>query len=69
MFGLALRSVVMCPLAWTANIWLGLGSSEAKRLTAAWASVKIVTLSGVVYRLAAVSNALARAASRDQKNK
>jgi hypothetical protein len=57
--GLALLSAAM----WLARvIWLGLGSSEAMRLIATWASVKIVTRSGAVCHLVAVSSALARAA-------
>ena len=51
-----------CFLTWSVCIWPGPGSSEAIRLIAAWASVKIVTLSGVVSPLEAVSSALARAA-------
>jgi hypothetical protein len=43
---LALRSATMYFLAWTANIWPGPGSSEDVRWIAAYASVKIVTLSG-----------------------
>jgi hypothetical protein len=60
--GLALRSVAMCFLARIAYIRPGSGFSEAMRLMAAWASVKIVTLSGADCCLAAVANALARAA-------
>jgi len=46
--GLALRSAAMCFLAWSAYCWPGPGSSETIRLMAAWASMKIVTLSGMV---------------------
>jgi hypothetical protein len=46
--GRSLRSVAMCFLACIPYIWPGPGSSEAMRLMTAWASVKIVTLSGVV---------------------
>jgi len=46
--GLALRSVAMCFRARIACIWPGPGSSDAILLVAAWASVEIVTLSGVV---------------------
>ena len=46
--GLALRSTAMCFLAWSAYIWPGPDSSEAIRLTAAWASVKIVIHPGAV---------------------
>jgi hypothetical protein len=60
--GLALRSAAMCFQVWIAYIWPGPDSSEAMRLMADWASVKMVTFSGVVCRLAAVSSALARAA-------
>jgi len=49
--GLALRRAAMCFLAWSAYIWLGLGSSEAIRLMPASVFVNIVTLSAVVCRL------------------
>jgi hypothetical protein len=67
MSGLALRSAAMCFLAWIAYIWPGPGSSEAMRLMAVWASVKIVTLSGVVCRLTAVSSAVAGTLSGDYR--
>jgi len=54
MSGLAFRSAAIRFLAWIAYIWLGPGSSEAIRLMPAWASVKIVILSGVICRLAAI---------------
>ena len=60
--GRAFRSVAMCVLAWSVYCWPGPGSSEAIRLMAAWASVKILTRSGVVYLLEADLSALARAA-------
>jgi hypothetical protein len=60
--GRTLRRAAMCLRAWIAYIWPGPGSSEAMRLMAAWMSVKMATLSGAAYRLAAVSSALARAA-------
>jgi len=60
--GLALGSVAMYILAWNAYIWPGPGSFEAIRLMAGFATVKIVTLSGVIRLLAAVSRARARAA-------
>jgi len=62
MSGRALRSAAMCFLACIAYIQPKPGSSKAMRLMAAWASVKAVTPSGVVWRLAAISKALARAA-------
>jgi len=46
MFGLADRGVAICSLAWIAYFCPGPGSSDAMRLMAAWASMKIVTLSG-----------------------
>jgi len=60
--GLALRSVAMCFRACTAFCCPGPGSSDAIRLMAACASVKFVTCSGVVFLLAADSNARARPA-------
>ena len=60
--GLARSSAAMCFLGWSAYCWSGPGSSEAIRLMAAWASVKIVTRSGIVCLLEANSSALARAA-------
>jgi len=62
MSGLALCSVAICFRAWRAYCCPGPGSSDAIRLMAACASVKIVTLSGVVFLLTATSNAHARAA-------
>jgi hypothetical protein len=53
-----LRCSAMCLLAWMACNCPGRGSSEAIRLLAAWASVKTVTRSCIVYRLAAISSAL-----------
>jgi len=41
-------------LAWAAYNWPAPGSDEAMRLMAAWASVKFVTFSGVVCRVAAL---------------
>jgi len=62
MSSLALRSIAVYFMAWIVCIWPGPGSLEAMRLMAAWTSVKVVILSDVVCRLAAVSSALARAA-------
>jgi len=59
----ALHSAATGPLAQITCIWLGAGSSGAMRLKAAWASVKIVTLSGVVCRLATIYSTLVRAHS------
>ena len=47
--GLALRSVLMCLRAWRAYCCPGPGSSDAIRLIAACASVKMVTRSGVCF--------------------
>jgi len=60
--GLALRSVAICFRAWRAYYCPGPGSSDAIRLMAACASVKIVIRCGVVFLLDAKSNARARAA-------
>jgi len=49
--GLALRSEATGFLAWIAYYWPGPGSSEAIRLMAACAWVKIVTRSGIVFLL------------------
>jgi len=46
MSGLALRSTVMCFLAWSAYIWPG-QTPLRPRLMAACVSVKIVALSGM----------------------
>jgi len=46
------RRVAIYFRAWSAYFWSGPGSSEAIRLMAAWASVKIVTRSGVVLQCA-----------------
>jgi len=51
--GLTLRrSTVICWLARIAYVWPGPGSSAATPLLAAWASVKIVTLSSALARSA-----------------
>jgi len=60
--GLAFLSVAMCLRAWRAYCCPGPGSSDAIRLMAACASVKIVTRSRDVFLLEAKSNARARAA-------
>jgi hypothetical protein len=65
MSGRVLRSAAMCFRARIAYFWPGPGSSDAIRLMAAWASVKMVTLAGTVCRFAAVSRARANAAHSD----
>ena len=60
--GLALRSAAMCFRAWRAYCCPGPVSSDAIRLMATCASVKIVTCFGVVFLLEVDSSARARAA-------
>jgi len=62
MSGPAFGSTAMRFLARSAYIWPRPGSSEAIHLMAAYVLVKIVTCSGVVCLLEAVSSALAKAA-------